>query len=52
MIDDEFKPWLIEVNASPSFTANTSTDYELKIGLVDDCLNVLDKERILTGEEE
>lgn len=52
MLDSALKPWLIEVNASPSFTANTNTDYILKMGLVDDVLNVLDKERVLTGDEE
>ena len=44
MIDGNLKPWLIEVNASPSFTANTPTDYKLKSGLIDDVLNVLDLE--------
>ena len=52
MLDANLKPWLIEVNASPSFTANTQTDFELKMGLIDDILNILDKERVLTGDEE
>ena len=34
MIDDTLKPWLIEVNASPSLTANTAEDYALKTGCV------------------
>ena len=34
MIDDNLKPWLIEVNASPSLTADTPQDYELKFGLL------------------
>ena len=36
MIDEVLKPWLIEVNASPSLTADTPQDYELKFGLLDD----------------
>jgi len=46
MIDSNLKPWLIEVNASPSFTANTPVDYDLKSGLIDDVLNVLDMEKM------
>merc|ERR1719329_108222 len=30
MIDDNLKPWLIEVNASPSLSADTSADHALK----------------------
>merc|ERR1712032_1350756 len=30
MISSDLKPWLIEVNASPSLTANTKQDYEMK----------------------
>merc|ERR1719213_1185387 len=52
MISETLKPWLIEVNASPSLTANTPLDYELKFGLLDDTLTVLDLEKYLTGSEE
>jgi tubulin polyglutamylase TTLL9 len=31
MIDDDLKPWLIEVNASPSLSADTQADHDLKV---------------------
>ena len=52
LFDDNLKPWLIEINASPSMTANTRTDYETKVGLLEDVFAILDLERILTGNEE
>jgi len=45
MIDDEFKPWLIEVNASPSLSANTPDDYELKLQMLNSMLDVIDMDR-------
>jgi len=33
-------------------TANTPTDYETKLGLLEDVFAILDIERILTGQEE
>ena len=36
--------WLIEVNASPSLTASSKEDYELKYGLLDDVLHTIDME--------
>ena len=44
MIDDQLKPWLIEVNASPSLSANTAQDYQLECGMLDDMLEVIDCE--------
>lgn len=52
MIDDCLKPWLIEVNANPSLTANTAKDQEMKVKMLDDMLTILDLEKILNGNEE
>jgi tubulin polyglutamylase TTLL9 len=52
LFDDVLKPWLIEINASPSMTANTRTDYETKVGLLEDVFAILDLEKIMTGNEE
>jgi len=41
MIDNILKPWLIEVNGSPSMTANTPVDRNLKLGLLDDTLTII-----------
>lgn len=46
MIDDTLKPWLIEINGSPSMTANTPTDRGLKLGLLDDTLTILNIEKL------
>jgi tubulin polyglutamylase TTLL9 len=52
MIDDTLKPWLIEVNASPSLTANTKDDYDLKTAMLNDLFDVVDVEGKLSGNEE
>ncbi|EDO40528.1 predicted protein, partial [Nematostella vectensis] len=44
MFDSNLKPWLIEVNASPSLTASSQTDYELKFRLLEDVVYVIDME--------
>lgn len=40
LIDDALKPWLIEVNASPSLTSTTANDRVLKHKLISDVLNI------------
>lgn len=52
LFDDVLKPWLIEINASPSMTANTPQDYEGKIALLEDTFSILDKENIMRGDED
>lgn len=41
LIDEALKPWLIEVNASPSLTASTETDRTLKMGVVHDTFQIV-----------
>jgi tubulin polyglutamylase TTLL9 len=45
LVDADLKPWLIEVNASPSLTANTPADYAMKLALLHDTMAVVDMER-------
>jgi len=52
MIDDTLKPWLIEVNASPSLSANTQEDYVMKCEMLNDVLDIVDVEGRLRGDEE
>lgn len=41
MIDDELKPWLIEVNASPSLGATTAADKTMKHELISDIIDIV-----------
>eukprot|EP01138_Halocafeteria_seosinensis_P016261 gb/GECG01016591.1/.p1 GENE.gb/GECG01016591.1/~~gb/GECG01016591.1/.p1 ORF type:complete len:475 (+),score=56.37 gb/GECG01016591.1/:1-1425(+) len=51
LFDTSLKPWLLEVNASPSLSADTDTDYQLKYGLIEDTLDVVDVESHRSGKE-
>ncbi|XP_041377177.1 probable tubulin polyglutamylase TTLL9 [Gigantopelta aegis] len=51
LIDSKLKPWLLEINASPSLTASSKEDYDLKFGLLNDVVNILDMDNRLTGRE-
>lgn len=46
MLDSKLTPWLIEVNGSPSMTANTAKDREFKVGLMEDTLTIIDMEKL------
>ena len=46
MLDSTLKPWLIEVNGSPSMTANTPIDRNLKLSLLDDTLTIVNIEKL------
>jgi len=51
IFDDSFKAFIIEVNASPSMSANTKEDMELKVGLLGDAFSIIDLENNLHGDE-
>ena len=40
LIDDNLKPWLVEVNASPSLATTTEADKQMKMALIRDVLEV------------
>ena len=46
IIDAELKPWLLEVNASPSLSANTREDYLMKTEMLHGMLDVVDMEGV------
>jgi len=41
MLDYKCRPWLIEVNHSPSFTTDTPLDYKIKKNLIMDTISLL-----------
>ena len=51
MLDSDLTPWLIEVNASPSISADTKEDHALKVGVMADLLTIIDVEKKLNGTE-
>lgn len=50
MIDSSLKPWLVEVNASPSLTSDSSDDYDMKFRMSEDMLCAVDVEGYFNGE--
>ncbi len=51
LLDEYLRPWLLEVNASPSLSANNDYDHQLKYQLVTDVLDVIDMEGKRSGYE-
>ncbi|KAK3732916.1 hypothetical protein QZH41_012674 [Actinostola sp. cb2023] len=41
LLDKKLKPWIIEVNLSPSFSTDSLLDKEIKEGLMQDALNLV-----------
>ncbi|CAN0211353.1 unnamed protein product, partial [Discosporangium mesarthrocarpum] len=52
LVDSDLNPWLLEVNASPSLSAENPSDLALKSKLISHVLDVVDMERKLNGFEE
>jgi tubulin polyglutamylase TTLL9 len=52
LFDENLKPWLIEVNASPSLSANTREDYNMKYSMLNDMFDIVDMEKRRPGGEE
>ncbi|KEG13682.1 tubulin-tyrosine ligase-like protein [Trypanosoma grayi] len=42
LIDHQMKPWLMEVNHTPSFATDTPLDYEIKHALLEEVLDIID----------
>jgi tubulin polyglutamylase TTLL1 len=41
LLDSNIKPWLIEINASPSLSTTTKKDKELKLNLINDVYRIV-----------
>jgi tubulin polyglutamylase TTLL1 len=41
LIDAQLKPWLIEVNASPSLSTTTEVDRQIKMNLINDVYRIV-----------
>lgn len=42
MIDQKFKAWLIEVNASPSYNMDSAIDRKVKFDLIHDTFKIIE----------
>ncbi|KAE9552355.1 hypothetical protein FO519_004438 [Halicephalobus sp. NKZ332] len=51
LLDSELKPWLLEVNASPSLTPSSQDDFEMKFRVLNHMLDVLDLDKVRIGNE-
>jgi tubulin polyglutamylase TTLL6/13 len=41
MIDEKLKPWILEVNHTPSFTTDSPLDFKIKKNLIHDTIKLL-----------
>jgi len=41
MFDEDYKPWVLEVNHSPCYLTETSLDFDLKLGLITETFKLL-----------
>ena len=50
LLDADLKPWLLEVNRSPSFSCSSKLDTEIKHGVLIDTLKMLNLKPVRRGE--
>ena len=41
LIDEKLKPWLIEINHTPSFATDTPLDFKIKKDVIADTIQIL-----------
>ena len=41
IIDRKLKPWLLEVNHTPSFGTDTPFDHKVKYGVINETMNIM-----------
>ena len=41
IIDDKLKPWLLEINYTPSFTTDTPLDKVIKEGVIEEAIQIM-----------
>ena len=41
LLDSNCKPWIIEINSSPSLSTTTKTDHKLKMNLIKDIYDIV-----------
>jgi tubulin polyglutamylase TTLL6/13 len=41
LIDEKLKPWLIEINHTPSFATDTPLDFKIKKDMIADTIQIL-----------
>ena len=41
MLDEKLKPWILEVNHSPSFSTDSPLDFKIKKNLIVDVLQLM-----------
>jgi len=46
LVDQDLKPWLLEVNLSPSMQADSPLDWQIKSSLLADCFNLVGINRV------
>jgi len=41
LVDHKLKPWLLEINYTPSFRVDTPLDHSIKAGVITDALRII-----------